>query len=68
MTTTPALMGFDTIEIKLVFSKSCQITISLKSEKNYHVFYAKYCMIIIMGVGLNPLRIILHHQTTELSP
>ena len=29
------------------FTKSCQITISLKSEKNNHDLYAKYCIIII---------------------
>ena len=37
------------------FTKSCQITISLKSEKNNHVLYAKYCIIFISArVGGGP--------------
>ena len=38
-------------------SESCQMTISLKSEKNNHVLYAKYCKMIIStsrGVSVSP--------------
>ena len=34
-------------KFQFFFTKSCQITISLKSEEKNHVLYAKYCIIFI---------------------
>ena len=38
-------------KISIFFTKSCQIAISLKSEKNNRVMFAKYCIIIISARG-----------------
>ena len=43
-------------KLKFFFTKSCQITISLKSEKNNHVLYAKYGIIFISARGGGPFR------------
>ena len=38
-------------KFQFFFTKSCQNTISLKSEKHYHVLYAKNNLIIISARG-----------------